>query len=292
MPPAATNAPPLFRRGLSPNTLLTVYLALSMALFVLDVKFQALNFVRQSLVFVVEPVQRVMQLPQNLYADAKSYMNAQVALRAENHALKRDNLEKSLALSDFNNVLAENARLRMLLDIKERHALQGKVSTILYSPRDPFSRRVIVNLGAQSEIITGQAALNAQGVLGQITRVFPFASEITLISDKNHMTPVKNKRTGKTMVAYGMGENLLELRFVPPETDIRTGDALVTSGLDDIYPPNFAVARIINVEKQFPFMKIEAAPVAATQRLDEILLIEPKTKRAPPPTELESQILQ
>ena len=74
MPPAATNAPPLFRRGLSPNTLLTVYLALSMALFVLDVKFQALNFVRQSLVFVVEPVQRVMQLPQNLYANAKSDM--------------------------------------------------------------------------------------------------------------------------------------------------------------------------------------------------------------------------
>ena len=292
MPPAATNAPPLFRRGLSPNTLLTVYLALSMALFVLDVKFQALNFVRQSLVFVVEPVQRVMQLPQNLYNDAKSYVNAQVALRDENHALKRDNLEKSMALADFKDVLAENARLRMLLDIKERHALNGKVTTILYSPRDPFSRRVIVNLGNQAEIVAGQAALNAQGVLGQVTRVFPFASEITLISDKNHMTPVKNKRTGKTMIAYGLGEDLLELRFVPPETDIRVGDALVTSGLDDIYPPNFSVAKVINVEKQFPFMKIEAAPVAATQRLDEILLIEPKAKRAPPPQELESQILQ
>ncbi len=288
----ATTAPPLFRRGLSANSRLFLYLAFSMALFVLDVKFQALNFVRQSLVFVVEPVQRVMQLPQNLYMDAKSYVNAQIALRDENQALKRENLENSLALNELKDLQTENARLRMLLDIKERASLNGKVSTILYSPRDPFSRRVIVNMGVQSGVAAGQAAVNSQGVLGQVTRVFPFASEITLITDKNQMTPVKHARTGKTMATYGLGGDLLELRFVPSETDIAVGDALLTSGLDDIYPANFMVATVTLVEKQFPFLKIEAVPVAATQRLDEILIIDPKEKREPPPPELESQILQ
>ena len=291
MPPAS-NSPPLFRRGLSPNTRLFVFLALSLALFVLDLKFQGLNWVRQSLVVVVEPLQRAMQFPQNLYNNAKTYMNAQVALRDENQALKRVNLENSLTLHELHDLRAENARLRLLLEIKNRHNLEAKVTSILYSPRDPFSRRVVANLGAQAGINAGQAAVNAQGVLGQVTRVFPFASEITLITDKNHMTPVKIERTGKAVAAFGLGGDLLELRFVPPDVDIEVGDVLVTSGLDDIYPANFVVAKVSLREEQLPFLRIEATPVAATQRLDEILLIAPKEKRAALPIALERQILR
>ncbi len=279
--------PPLFRRGLAPVTLLVIYLSLSGALFVLDLKFQGLNIVRQALAALVEPVQWVMQMPQNLYENAKTYTHNLVQLREENHLLKRQLLENSLALQENQQTLLENERLRALLMMKTQQKIEGSVTQVLYHPRDPFSRRVIVDLGANANIQTGQAALNANGVLGQVTRVFPFVAELTLITHKNHMTPVKISRTGKTLPLFGLGENALELRFVPPETDIIEGDVLVTSGLDVVYPANFPVAKVEKIApKSLPFLKITATPIASTQKLDEILLLPLKEEQPALPENL------
>lgn len=285
--------PPLFRRGLAPMTLLVVYLSLSGALFVLDLKFQGLNIVRQILMAGVEPIQRTMQLPQTLYENAKTYTQTLLELQEENHQLKRQHLEHSLALTEYAQIRSENNRLRALLNIKQHHQLEGRIAEVLYRPRDPFSRRAIINLGASANIQIGQAAVNANGVLGQITRVFPFVSELTLITNKNHMTPVKIERTGKTLILFGLGDNTLELRFVPPETDIEQDDLLITSGLDSVYPSGFPVAKIKHIDKTgFPFLKIIAHPITSTQKLDEILLLPLKEQPPPLPSDLKEEMLK
>ncbi len=75
-------------------------------------------------------------------------------------------------------------------------------------------------------------------------------AEVTLVTDKDHVIPVKIERSGARAVMAGSGAGRPpELRFMPPSADVRVGDILVTSGLDGTYPPGLAVAKVESVER-------------------------------------------
>ncbi len=126
--------------------------------------------------------------------------------------------------------------------VKERQKVNGQVTQILYAARDPFSRRVIVDKGQQDKISSGLPVVDDAGVVGQVTRVYPFVSEVTLITDKDQAVPVQIVRNGLRSVVFGLGNGQLELRFMPANADVQNGDLLVTSGLDGIFLPGFPVA--------------------------------------------------
>ena len=65
------------------------------------------------------------------------------------------------------------------------------MAEILHVPRDPFNRKVILDKGSQSGIQPGQVVVDDAGVVGQITRNYPWLSEVTLITDKDHSVPVQ-----------------------------------------------------------------------------------------------------
>jgi rod shape-determining protein MreC len=161
------------------------------------------------------------------------------SLQQENDELKHAKLTTAPDLQRLAQLEAENDRLRKLLAVTEREKANGQVSQILCTARDPFSRKVIVDKGQQSGITAGQPAIDEAGVVGQVTRVFPFSAEITLITDKDQVVPVQIVRTGQRSVVFGLGNGQLELRYMPANADIQIGDMLVTSGLDGIYLPGF-----------------------------------------------------
>ena len=83
-------------------------------------------------------------------------------------------------------------------------------------------------------------------MVGQVTRVLPLVSEVTLITDKSQTVPVQNLRNGLRAVLAGRGgDGLLELTFMPVNADFQNGDTLVTSGIDGVYPPGLPVAEIM-----------------------------------------------
>jgi rod shape-determining protein MreC len=114
------------------------------------------------------------------------------------------------------------------------------------------------------------------GVVGQVTRVFPFTSEVTLLTDKEQAIPVQVLRNGLRSVAYGRGHSgLLDLRFVAPNADIQVGDVLVTSGLDGMYPAGLAVAKVIQVESVAAgsFGRVVCQPLAGIDRHRQLLIV-------------------
>lgn len=279
--------PPFFKRGPAPLALLTFYIAISVALFVVDLRMHSLDLVRQSISLLVDPVQRVAQTPGSLVDYAANYLQGMQALEAENHGLKHAQLNTAPNLQRLAQLEAENERLRKLLSVKEREKAQGQVAQILYTARDPFSRRVIVDKGQQSGIIAGQPAIDEAGVVGQVTRVFPFSAEITLITDKDQAVPVQIVRSGQRSVVFGLGNGQLELRYMPANADVQVGDLLVTSGLDSIYLPGFPVAKVINVERDsaYSFARIFCAPIAGVENFGELMVLAPREALPPPPPE-------
>jgi len=270
--------PPFFKRGPAPLALLTFYIAISLAIFVVDLRFRSLELLRQSIALVVDPVQRVAQTPGSLVDHAAGYLQGMQALQTENNELKHAKLTNAPDLERMAQLEAENERLRKLLAVKEREKAKGQVAQILYTARDPFSRKVIVDKGQQSGLVAGQPAIDEAGVVGQVTRVFPFSAEVTLITDKDQAVPVQIVRSGQRSVVFGLGNGQLELRYMPANADIQVGDLLVTSGLDGIYLPGFPVAKVVNIERDsaYSFARIFCVPVAGVENFGEVMVLDPR----------------
>lgn len=267
--------PPFFKQGPAPLALLIFYIAISLAIFVVDLRFRSLELLRQSIALVIDPVQRVAQTPGSLVDHAATYLQGLHNLQQENSQLKHAQLNTAPNLQRLAQLEAENERLRKLLAVNEREKANGQVAQILYTARDPFSRKVIVDKGQQSGIVAGQPAIDETGVVGQVTRVFPFSAEITLITDKDQAVPIQVVRSGQRSVVFGLGNGQLELRYMPANADVQVGDILVTSGLDGVYLPGFPVAKVVNIERDsaYSFARIFCVPIAGVENFGEIMVL-------------------
>ena len=256
--------PPFFKRGPAPLARLSFYATLSLALIFFDSRFQTLELLRQGVSLFTHPAQQVAHAPVDFVQNAGSYFSSISRFQDENNRLKRAQLDGADELLRTRQLEAENDRLRKLLELKGRQKANGRVTQVLYAARDPFSRRVIVDKGQQDKIVAGQPVVDDAGVVGQVTRVFPFVSEITLITDKDQAVPVQIVRNGLRSVVFGLGDGQLELRFMPANADVQNGDLLVTSGLDGIFLGGLPVAKVVHIERDtsYSFARIYCVPVA------------------------------
>jgi rod shape-determining protein MreC len=259
--------------------------AFSIALFVLDLRFRALENVRHGISLVTDPLRQLAQTPVRLANDGLDYIHSLETVQAENQALKAAQLEAAPVLSRVPHLEAENAHLRRLLDLQGREATAGQAAHILYTARDPFSHRVYLDKGQQLGMEAGQPVIDADGIIGQITRVFPFSAEVTLLTDKNQTIPVQVLRTGLRSFTFGVGNDLVELKYIPVNTDVQPGDMLVTSGLDGVYPPGFPVARITRIDHDSgdAFAHIVATPAAAVKNHIAVMVLSLRPPLPPSP---------
>ena len=276
--------PPFFKRGPAPLARLSYYAMLSLALIFVDARFQTLEIVRRGVSLFTHPIQQVAHAPIVLLDSASAYFFGMTRFEDENTRLKRAQLDSAQTLLRTRQLEAENDRLRKLLEVKGRQQVGGQVTQILYAARDPFSRRVVVDKGQQNKIIAGQPVIDDRGVIGQVTRVFPFVSEITLITDKDQAVPVQIVRNGLRSVVFGLGDGRLELRFMPANADVQDGDLLVTSGLDGVFLPGLPVARVVHIERDtsYSFARIQCVPVAGVENFGEVMVLDPREPIALP----------
>jgi rod shape-determining protein MreC len=285
--------PPLFNRGPTPLVRLFLCTLLSLGLLVADARYQYLDGIRQAVAVVVYPLQRLAGTPGAIFDRIGDFFVTQSRLRADNTRLAEQNLQNAARLRQFEALTAENAHLRELLAARQRIDAATTAAEVLYSGRDPFTRRVIIDKGLQAEVKAGQPVIDELGVIGQVTRVYPWLSEVTLITDKEQVVPVQNLRNGlRAVIAGGGTDGELELKFIPLNADFQTGDQLVTSGIDGVYPPGLPVARVSNVERNaaYLFARIVCKPVAGVTSHAQVLVVnwENKLPARPPQPEKSS----
>jgi rod shape-determining protein MreC len=268
--------PPLFKQGAPARVKVTLFAVLSVALLVVDARFHALTAVRQVAATALYPFQMVALMPRDAVSSMGSYFSSISALQKEVRDLKSQQVAMAQAMQQAQLQMAENGHLRRLMDARAHLPVRSMMSEILYDARDPATRRVVLDRGASNGVKLGLPVIDNAGVVGQVTRVFPFTSEVTLLTDKEQAIPVQVLRTGLRSVAYGRGQSgMLDLRFVAPNADIQVGDVLVTSGLDGMYPAGLAVAKVAQVENvaQGAFGRVVCQPLAGIDRHRQLLVV-------------------
>jgi len=268
--------PPFFKRGPSLFTRFTFFSILSVVLLVADARLNYLTLLRQSVAAVVYPLQRLSSMPGALVARVGDFFTTQSQLQRDNEQLRRQELLHTGALQMGKSLESENQHLRQLFGLRERLPRAFTAAEILYSNRDPFTRRVVVDKGFQHGVKAGQAVVDETGVVGQVTRVFPWVSEVTLVTDKEQAVPVQSVRSGLRGITFGVGyDGTLNLPFMPVNADIQNGDLLVTSGIDGTYPPGLPVAVVSNIERNaaYPFARITCTPSAGVTSFSQVLIV-------------------
>jgi rod shape-determining protein MreC len=268
--------PPFFKRGPSLLTRFTFFSILSVVLLVADARFNYLQVLRQGVAALVYPLERLSSLPGAAASRIGEFFATQSQLQRDNEQLRRQELLNSASLQVGKSLESENQHLRQLLGLRERLARDFIAAEILYSNRDPFTRRVVVDRGFQHGVKAGQAVVDEAGVVGQVTRVFPWVSEVTLVTDKEQAIPIQSARNGLRGVTFGIGyDGTLELRFMPVNADIQNGDLLVTSGIDGTYPPGLPVAVVSNIERNaaYAFARITCTPAASVTSFGQVLIV-------------------
>ncbi|CAG0981290.1 Cell shape-determining protein MreC [Methylophilaceae bacterium] len=268
--------PSFFVRGPSPFARLVFFSALSLALIATDSRLHYLVEVRQGFVALLHPLQLVANAPFNLYHATAEFLTAHSTLISNNRELTQQSLEQGARLQKLKDLENENEHLRTLLGASQVLAQPARLGEILHMGRDPFTHKIMVNLGSRQNIIAGQAVVDGDGVIGQVTRVFPYSSEVTLITDKDLSIPVQVERNGLRAIAFGSGrDDVLDLPYLPANVDIRKGDRLITSGIDGIYPVGLGVAEVVNIERNpdSPFALISSKPIAGVKNHRQVLLV-------------------
>jgi rod shape-determining protein MreC len=279
--------PPFFKQGPSALSKLMFFSALALFLMVADTRFRITQPVRAALSTALYPVQWLAMQPVRAVQGGGEYLTSLSQANSSSEEANKKLALQSLRAGQVEQLSQENNRLRKLLGLREQLATSVMAAEVLYDAADPYTRKIIVDKGLLQGVELGSPVLDESGVLGQVTRVHPLVSEVTLIIDRDLAIPVLNVRTGARSVAYGdpsVSGNGLELRFMGSNSDVLQGDLLTTSGVDGVYPPGLPVAKISRIERraESAFAKIYCTPQALVNGARHVMVVKPVVSQIPP----------
>jgi len=282
--------PPFFKRGPAPLVRLFFFASLSLALLVIDARFRYAEGLRTWLALAAYPLQRAATAPIELLSSVGSFFSTQAQLVEENERLRAKALNYSHDAQRYEAAQAEAAHLRKLIGAQERLEARVIPAEVMYNGRDPYSHKLFIDRGATHGVRPGSPVTDESGVVGQVTRVHPLVSEVTLATDRDQAIPVQVVRNGLRAVAFGGGASgSLELRFMAANADIQTNDRLVTSGIDGTYPPGLPVATVMRIERdaENAFARVVCRPAAGVDRGRFVLVLADDSAKPPRPQEMD-----
>jgi len=272
--------PPFFRQGPSALTKLILCSALALFLMVADNRFTITRQLRAVVATVLYYPQQALLAPVQAIGGGSDYLQGLKSAVANEEAAKRELARQAERALRVEQLLIENNRLRALLELRPGLIVKSQAAQVLYEASDPYSRKVIIDRGATNGVNVASPVINETGVLGQVTRVYPLSSEVTLLTDKDAAIPVLNARTQARSAAFGSAAVVgggMEMRFMAGNADVQVGDTLTTSGVDGVYPPGLPVAKVASVDRKNDsgFARIVLTPIAQPDGLRHVMVLEP-----------------
>jgi rod shape-determining protein MreC len=267
---------PLFLQGPSVTLRMIALVIASIGLMTLDHRWGQMETVRNTLSYVLYPLQYTIDLPIRLYHWTDETVSTHQTLLDEKRQLEDLNLKNRVRLQKLDIREKENFRLRELLSATAKTGEVVLIAEIINVDVDPYRQLTIINKGSNDKVYISQPVIDAQGIIGQTIHVNATSSTVMLITDASHALPVQVDRTGLRAVAFGTGKiDHLDLRHIPHNADIRKGDTLITSGLGGRFPANYPVAVITHIERSpdEAFVTVTAEPLALLDRSREVLLV-------------------
>ena len=245
-------------------------------MLILGQKTDHLQTFKDGLSLIVHPVLLAIDVPNKSIRWIAENTADRAELLEQNNKLAAEALLLKARLQKFAAIEKENTRLHNLLESSYKIGEQFISASLIDVNLSANTRHIIIDKGHRFNLFEGQSVINEDGVIGQIIEVHPLSSRILLITDPNHAISVEINRTGLRTIATGSGAlNMVNLPYLPHNTDIKPGDLLITSGLGGVFPMGYPVARVSKLTPSpgEAFMRAEATTIAKIDKTREVLLV-------------------
>lgn len=261
----------------NPTYRLLIAMVLAVVLMALDQRTRWADPIRYTLDYLAAPVHYLAHLPVDSVNFVTRVTESRSGLMSDKEQLQRRVLILEQKVQRLAVLEAENVRLRELLNSSANLDASVLVAEIIGLDPDPNRQEVVINKGARDDVTQGQAVLDSRGLIGQVVEVGPVSARVLLITDASHAMSVQVNRNGVRAILAGTGQgNRLRLLYVPDTADVKSGDLLVSTGLGQIYPRGYPVAKVTRVQHQSgaAFAEIEARPTSRLDRVTHVLLVQ------------------
>jgi len=169
--------------------------------------------------------------------------------RSENDRLRREVLDLRRESVRLREAHQQNARLRLLLDMRQEIVPRSVTATVLSGSVAGDSQVLVLDRGAADGIAPDQPVVAWGGAVGRVVTVGPRVSKVLLLSDTGSRVAGVALRGGAEGIVFGQGTGPLQMEYVPRWGDVALGDHVVTSGLDGIFPRGFTIGRVTYVSE-------------------------------------------
>lgn len=263
--------------GLRTTSKLIILSLAAVVLLLLDNRYSVVKTARNYMVAAMYPLQWLAQQPINAISKGLIFLESQHNLISENKQLKEQNAQLKIRISQQEVQFKSVSKLDQLTQIQKRALPHSQVAQIVSSNSNPLADRFIIDKGSHHHVMDGDPVSDENGLIGQITAVQPYSSEVTLITNSNSVIPAMVMRTGVRTLVYGRSGSL-DLRFFPANASLKQNDLLVTSGMDSIYPSGIPIATVKQAQNGngSPYYRARIEPIAHLRNSNFVLVIPQK----------------
>lgn len=192
----------------------------------------------------------------------------------ENERLKSENDALKLQMTQLQSKAAEADRLAALLKFRQTNTSVPMVSArVIGGSADSASQTIYLDRGARDGIRTNMGVITPDGVVGKVIEAYKDTSQVLLLTDKDSGVGAMLVDSRLQSPVGGTGEPLLSMKYIPSDDDVNTGERVVTSGMDRIFPRDLPVGTITDIKAGYPFKLIRVRPAANLQRLEEVFVL-------------------
>ena len=224
---------------------------------------------------VMQPFQRGLNAMVTGLGNIKERYIALNGLWLENQSLQERVLELEGKVNEFQEAEATNLRLRKLLDLKNQAFARSISATVIGNSASTWFQSLTINKGTKQGIRKGMAVISPGGIVGQIWSVAPNSSKVLLVTDHNSGVDVIAQRTRARGIVSGSLDRGPVMEYVTRNENIRKGDRLITSGLDNIFPKGQLVGTVGKVQENSYglFQDVSVRLAVDPERIEEVLVV-------------------
>ena len=206
-----------------------------------------------------------------------------VGARRENIDLHRQLAALAGERSRMTELEVENRRLSDLLELREALASPAIAANVVGNDATGLARTLIIGQGSHDGLRRDMAVIASDGVVGKLMLVAPDAARVLLIDDHNSALDALDQRSRARGIIAGVIDDGLTMKYVDRSEDLKAGDAIVTSGMDGLFPRGLLVGHVKRVSQAGPglFLNVEVKPAADFRKLEQVLILTQKPPELP-----------
>ena len=266
----------LFKHSVTNFYLLLFFIGLSISSVVLDIKYSNSNYIRIIINdFLITPIQYLASTPSTFFSKFVEEKKTVEQLKQKIEELEKQNTAMKINLQRIDVLENEVSRLRSIKSQMDNNLKNIKIAQITQKDVIPNKKSVQINIGSNYKTRVGQTVMGVNGLLGQVVEVNVYSSKVLLITDNDSNVPAKIARTGQQIIIKGRSQdNLLEVSFFPNDSEIESGDLIITSGQANRFIPSLKIGRVVEVIRNEGerFSQVIIKPLEDADKVSEVIL--------------------